>query len=288
MYAELHARSAFGFLEGASLPEELVAECAKLDIPAMALVDTDNVSGAPRFYKAAMKAGIRPHIGAEITAAAGGRYVLLVENRTGYQNLCRLISTMKLRSAKGTAAATEGEFRQYASGLVSIADGSQPVATLVDIYGPGNVYAELQRHLDRSGEVRNEYVKTLAAKWKLPMIATNGIRYAQPARRELMDVLTCVRHKTNIFEAGRLLERNAERYLKPPPAMRRLFAEAPEAIASALDLSSRLRFTLADLGYEFPRYPVACGETMDSVRRTHTMAGAFGRYGSCHESLPAD
>lgn len=283
MYAELHARSAFSFLEGASLPEELVAECARLEIPAMALVDTDNVSGAPRFYKAAMKAGIRPHIGAEITAAAGGRYVLLVENRTGYQNLCRLISTMKLRSAKGTAAATDGEFRRFASGLVAIADGSQPVATLVDIYGSGNVYAELQRHLDRTGEVRNEHVKTLAAKWKLPMIATNGVRYAQPARRELMDVLTCVRHKTNIFEAGRLLERNAERYLKPPPAMRRLFAEAPEAIAGALDLSSRLQFTLADLGYEFPRYPVARGETMDSVLRTHTMAGAFGRYGSHHE-----
>ena len=97
MYAELHARSAFSFLEGASLPEDLIAECARLEIPAMALVDTDNVSGAPRFYKAAKKAGIRPHIGAEITAAAGGRYVLLVETRAGYQNLCRLISTMKLR-----------------------------------------------------------------------------------------------------------------------------------------------------------------------------------------------
>src|SRR5258707_7620492 len=122
-------------------------------------------------------AGVRPDIGAEITAAAGGRYVLLVESRAGYKNLCRLISTMKLRSAKGTAAATEVEFRQYASGLISIADGSQPVETLVEIYGSGNVYAELQRHLDRSGEVRNERMKILAAKWKLAVIDTNGIRY---------------------------------------------------------------------------------------------------------------
>jgi len=98
MYAELHARSAFSFLEGASLPEDLVQQCVHLEIPAIALVDTDNVSGAPRFYMAAKKLGIRPHIGAEITAAAGGRYTLLVENRTGYQNLCRLISSMKLRS----------------------------------------------------------------------------------------------------------------------------------------------------------------------------------------------
>src|ERR1700735_144464 len=166
MYPELHARSAFSFLEGASLPEDLVHQCEQLKIPAMALVDTDNVSGAPRFYMAARKLGIRSHMGAEITAAAGGRYTLLVENRTGYQNLCRLISSMKLRSAKGTAAATEAEFRQYAPGLIALADGSQPVETLVGIYGPGNVYAELQRHLDRSGEVRNERVKGIAAKWK--------------------------------------------------------------------------------------------------------------------------
>ena len=125
MYAELHARSAFSFLEGASVPEELVSECVRMEIPAMALVDTDNISGAPRFYMAAKKAGIRPHIGAEVTAAAGGRYMLLVESRTGYQNLCRLITSMKLRCAKGKAAATEEEFRQYSKGLVCLTNGSQ-------------------------------------------------------------------------------------------------------------------------------------------------------------------
>lgn len=283
MYAELHARSAFSFLEGASLPEDLVAACARLEIPAMALVDTDNVSGAPRFYKEARKVGIRPHIGAEITAAAGGRYVLLVENRTGYQNLCRLISAMKMRSPKGKAAATEAEFRRYAQGLVCIADGSQPAETLIDIYGHGNVYAELQRHLHRDGEIRNERVKALAAQWKVPLIATNGVRYAEAGRRELMDVLTCVRHKTNVFEAGRLLERNAERHLKLPRQMHRLFADIPEAIAGAMELSDRLRFTLADLGYEFPRYPTKPGETMDSILWAQAMKGALERYGPHHE-----
>src|SRR5271154_3828502 len=123
LYVELHARSAFSFLEGASVPEDLIHQCAALDIPAMALVDTDNISGAPRFYMAAKKVGIRPHMGAEVTAAVGGRYTLLVENRTGYQNLCRLISSMKLRSEKGTAAASETEFRKYAQGLICVADG---------------------------------------------------------------------------------------------------------------------------------------------------------------------
>jgi error-prone DNA polymerase len=283
MYAELHARSAFSFLEGASLPEDLVHRCAQLEIPAMALVDTDNVSGAPRFYMAAKKLGIRPHIGAEITAEAGGRYTVLVENRTGYQNLCRLISSMKLRSEKGKAAATESEFRQYAKGLVCLADGLQPIELLLDIFGAGNVYAEIQRHLDREEEALNQRVRAMAEKWKLPLIASNGIRYAHPDHRELMDVLTCVRHKTTISEAGRLLERNAERHLKTHRAMSRLFQDAPEAIAGAAELSGRLQFTLADLGYEFPRYPIGPGETMDSVLRARTLAGALNRYGSKHE-----
>jgi error-prone DNA polymerase len=287
MYAELHGRSAFSFLEGASLPEDLVQECKRLEIPAMALVDTDNVCGAPRFYMAANKVGIRAHIGAEITAAAGGRYTLLVENRTGYQNLCRLITSMKLRSEKGKAAATEEEFRQYASGLVCLADGSQPVETLLDIFRAGNVYAEMQRHLDRAGEVKNQRVLDLAAKWKLQLIASNGIRYAHPGKRELMDVLTCVRNKVTIAEAGRLLERNAERYLKTPRQMSRLFKDMPQAIAGAAELSQRLQFTLKDLGYKFPRYPVPPGETMDSFLRARTLEGAMGRYGSNHKKAYA-
>ncbi len=283
MYVELHARSAFSFLEGASLPEDLVHQCAQLEIPAMALLDTDNVSGAPRFYMAAKKVGIEPHMGAEITAAAGGRYTLLVENRTGYQNLCRLISSMKLRSEKGKAAATEAEFRQYSQGLIALADGSQPFEKLIDIYGAGNVYAEVQRHLIRSEEAANQRVMEMARLNNLPVIATNGVRFAHPKKRPLMDVLTCTRHKTNVMEAGRLLEQNSERYLKSPAMMRRLFRDTPDAIGNALELSSRLQFTLADLGYEFPRYPVPTGETMDSYLRAQTLKGALGRYGPHHE-----
>ena len=123
MYIELHARSAFSFLEGASVPEDLIDACARLDMPAMALLDTDNLSGAPRFYMAAKKAGIRAHTGAEVTTR-NGRHVLLVENRTGYQNLCQLITSMKLRSPKGKAAASEEEFRRHAGGLIALAPGT--------------------------------------------------------------------------------------------------------------------------------------------------------------------
>lgn len=283
MYAELHSRSAFSFLEGASIPEDLVQEASDLGLPAIALVDVDNVSGAPRFYIAAKKTGVRPIIGAEVTAAAGGRYTLLVENRTGYQNLCRLITSMKLRSEKGKAAASEEEFRCYASGLVCLSDGSHPTQTLLDIFGAGNIYAEMQRHLLREDEVQNERVKEIARCFKLPLIATNGVRYAHRQSRALMDVLTCTRHKTTMEEAGRLLERNAERHIKSPASMQRLFSTTPRAIAETVELANRLQFTLADLGYEFPKYPVRPNETMDSILRIHTLAGARERYGSNNE-----
>src|SRR5262249_24758353 len=101
MYTELHARSAFSFLEGSSLPEEMVSVCAEHGMEAMAVLDRDGVYGAPRFYKAAEKANIHAHIGAEVTSPEGWRYPLLVESRQGYQNLCRVITQMKLRSKKG-------------------------------------------------------------------------------------------------------------------------------------------------------------------------------------------
>src|SRR5207245_5654538 len=118
MYIERHARSAFSFLEGASLPEELAALGAELNIPAMALLDRDGVYGAPRFHLAAKKAGIRAHVGAEVTSTTGFRYPLLAETREGYQNLCRLLTRMKLRAPKGKGAVTESEIAQYARGLI--------------------------------------------------------------------------------------------------------------------------------------------------------------------------
>src|SRR5258706_5321454 len=120
IYVELHARSAFSFLEGSSTPEELVARAVELKQPALALLDHDNVSGAARFHMAAKKAGIRAHIGAEVTCTDGNRYPLLAESRTGYQNLCRLITRIKLRAKKGEGAATLEEFAEFSAGLVCL------------------------------------------------------------------------------------------------------------------------------------------------------------------------
>ncbi|HSB13440.1 MAG TPA: error-prone DNA polymerase, partial [Bryobacteraceae bacterium] len=240
-------------------------------------------------------AGIRALIGAEITSVENCRYSLLAENRTGYQSLCRLITKMKLRAKKGEAAATPEDLAEHAAGLICLTGGEEgPLALalrggpeegrrcaerLVSIFGKGNVYAEVQRHYDREEEARNQAVAGLG----LPLVACNGVSHAREEQRELLDVLTCVRHKTTIHEAGRLLAKNSERHLKTPAAMKRLFAGLPEAIHNAEELAARIEFTLANLGYQFPHYPVPAGETMNSFLRKLTEECARNRYRPYHE-----
>src|SRR3984957_20679745 len=157
-YVELRARSGFSFLEGGCVPEELAGACAKLGMPAMALADRNGVYGAPRFHMAAEKAGVRAHIGAEISCTNGLSYPLLAETRAGYQNLCRLITRMKLRAKKGEGAATLDELAEFSNGLICIT--RHPDERLLDIFGKRHgkhhLYAELQRHSMRGEEAENQ------------------------------------------------------------------------------------------------------------------------------------
>ncbi|MBV8515378.1 MAG: PHP domain-containing protein, partial [Acidobacteria bacterium] len=300
MYIELHARSAFSFLEGSSIPEEMVEVCAERGMGAMAMLDRDGVFGAPRFYHAAVKKGIRAHIGAEITTPEGWRFPVLVESRAGYQNLCRAITLMKLRDKKGEGSLAGEELGAYANGLVCLTGGeegplayalasggiaraTQAVEQLCEIFGRGNVYVELQRHFCREEEARNQAAIEIARELSLPLLATNCASYAQPQQRELLDVFTCIRHHRNLANAGRLLTRNAERHLKNSAEMARLFADLPEAIANTVALSSRLEFSLHDLGYEFPKYPVPDGGTEMEFLRARTHDGRIRRYGAENE-----
>jgi error-prone DNA polymerase len=323
MYIELHARSAFSFLEGASLPETLIANCANLNMPAMALLDRDGVYGSPRFHMAAKKIGLKAHIGAEVTAFCGAseprsrhpersegsrhssdpfRLPLLVSSRAGYQNLCRMITKMKLRAAKGEGAVHEEELQAHAEGLICLtgdADGPlalalknggmdaarDSVARLTTIFGHNNVYVELQRHFHRQQEARNRAALDIARSLRLPLLATNGICYATAHERELCDVFTALRHHRTLAGAGRLLARNSERHLKSPLEMQALFSDLPEAIANTVELSSRLEFTFKDLGYEFPKYPVPEGESMNSFLEKRTWEGFYERYGRTSPDL---
>src|SRR6185436_14120400 len=194
-YVELHARSAFSFLEGASLPETLALACVERALPGMALLDRNGAYGAPRFHIAAKKLGIRAYIGAEVSLGTPHERApllpLLAESREGYQNLCRLISLTKLRADKHDfTAATIEEIQQHAGGVVCLTgDECGPLAQalreggmhagrrllqqLVFSFGAQNVYVELQRHFDPEQEARNEAAVALARELRLPLLATN-------------------------------------------------------------------------------------------------------------------
>ena len=247
---------------------------------------------------------MRAHIGAEVTSAAGWRFPVLVETRAGYQNLCRLITRMKLRARKGEGHVSDEEVGERAAGLICLTGGKEGpleyaltrggvengiahVRQLCEIFGRGNVYVELQRHFDRAEEARNHAAVEIARKLGLPLLATNGVCYAQPERREVLDVFTCLRHHRTLETAGRLLGRNSERYLKSPEEMARLFADLPEAIANTQLVSARLQFDLQDLGYEFPKYPVSGGKSQAHFLRERTLEGMIYRYGPDNEKARA-
>ena len=233
-YVEFHARSAFSFLEGASLPEFLIQRAAELEMPAIALLDRNGVYGAPRFHMEGKKRGVRAHIGAEVAVSDLGerlraasylphqwpvepvRVPLLAESRTGYKNLCRLITRSKLReSTKAEGAARTNDLEEFGTGLVCLTGGSEgPLAValahggydaalksverLVSIFGPKNVYVEVQRHFDREEEHRNRAAIRIARSLNLPLLATGGVNYATEYEREILDVFTCIQHSTGL------------------------------------------------------------------------------------------
>ena len=313
-YVELHARSAFSFLEGASLPEFLMGRAADLELPAIALLDRNGVYGAPRFHTEGKKRGVRAHIGAEIAVSDLGprlrpasylphqhpsepaRLPLLAESRRGYQNLCRLTTQLKLReNTKAEGSALCSDIGQYSKGLVCLTGGDEgPLAAalatggydaarkaverLVQIFGLKNVYVELQRHFDREEEHRNRAAVRIARTLNLPLLATGGVNYATPYEREVLDIFTCIRTRATLDSAGRLLSRNGERHLRSAREMQELFCDYPEALSNTRELSSRLQFEMANLGYEFPAYPVPEGETMDSFLRKQVEEGIRRRY----------
>jgi error-prone DNA polymerase len=324
-YVELHAGSAFSFLRAASFPEQLAEAAAELSMPALALLDRNGVYGAQRFSVAAGEQNIRPIIGCELEMEDGGILPLLAENRTGYKNLCELLTQAHLRSEKGKCAVRWNELPQFAEGLIALFGSGSACALacnirhlaecttnvrdilhvkevsgegtvnstrgacapqnsadraqfLINVFGRENVFVEIQRRLLRGEERINRQLLDLARAYRLSILATNGVQYAKPYGREVLDVFTCIREHTHLDAAGKLLTQNSERHLKSDGEMRDLFRDLPEAIENTSHLAERLTFALENLGYEFPEYPVPAGHTMDSFLRTIVWFGAQQRY----------
>lgn len=299
-YIELHANSAFSFLRGGSDPAALVEAAAGAGLSAMALCDRDGVYGAPRFFKAARAAGLRPIVGAELSLRGGGVLPVLVASQGGYRNLCRLLTRGQLRGGKGETVFDLEETGAFAEGLVALtgdafegclagvrrADWPERLRALRGAFpGPEQLYVELNHHLRRGDPARVRALADLAESEGLPVLATNAVRYATRKQRVVSDVFTCLREHTHLDAAGRRLSRNAERHLKAGTEMRELFCGQPEAIRNTRVLAERLEFSLENLGYEFPRYKVPPGETMDGFLRKLTWFGAEQRYGSLSRAI---
>jgi error-prone DNA polymerase len=280
-YVELHCRSAFSFLRGASTPEQLAQRAAQLQMPAAALCDRDGVYGAPRFFSQARELGMRPIVGAELTMEDQTILPVLVQSRAGYENLCQLLTRAHLRNEKGKCSVRWDELPEFANGLVALAQLSQAsrMGELFATFGQNHLFMELQRHRIRGEERANQARLDLARLFRIPLLATNGVLYATEEKRRVQDVFTCIRHHTHLDAAGTLLEQNGERYLKTGAQMCELFCDLPEAIDNTMRLAERLDFTLENLGYEFPSFPVPPGQTMDSWLEKQAFAGAIKRYG---------
>ena len=314
-YAELRAASAFSFLNGASLPEDLADTAAALDLPAMALVDTNGLSGAPRFFKAAKQAGIKPLVGAEVVlderpalprqrrgplglvppplppGISPPRLTLLVENQRGYRNLCSLLTAAARGKPKGQAAATWEEIAAHAEGLHVLTGGEESVVTraltsrdaggldaaakeldrLLALF-PGRLHVELQRHLLRGEEHANRALIDLARARRLPLLATNGVRYAKRRDKDLFDVLTCIRHHTHLDAAGTKLHAGRERHLKCAADMQALFSDLPGALEESAALAARLssRWTTSATAFRTTR-------SRRARRRRRPFAASRGR-----------
>ena len=315
-YIELHAASAFSFLQAASQPEDLIRQAGELDMAAMALLDHNGVYGSARFHTSAKRNNIRAHVGAEVSIhSLGSRLTpypwlphedkdepaslsLLCESRTGYHNLCQIITKFKLKQKdKAPRAAALHDLEQHSSGLICLTGGEEgPLAAaitkggeqlgrktverLIRVFGKNNVYVELQRHQQREEEWRNQVCLSIACSLSLPVIATNGVRYATSYDREIFDLFSAIRHHVELDQAGLFLASNGQRHVRSAREMIALFKDLPHATRNTAELSSRLTFELNDLGYEFPRYPVPETDSMDSFLRKRVEEGVSIRYGA--------
>ncbi|HHV70398.1 error-prone DNA polymerase [Brucella intermedia] len=292
-FFEMAAASNFSFLCGASHPQELVLQAHALGLSGIGIADRNTLAGVVRAHAAWKefrdKSDFRLFIGCRLSFTDGTPdMVVYPRDRAAYGQLCRLLTEGKTR------AATKGEChlewsdllfraRQFQIAVFPPEDDRPDFADrLADIakVAPGSVWLALAMpHQGQDGR-RAERIARFAAEANVPLIATNDVLYHHPARRALQDVLTATRHYTTVFTAGRLLEKNAERHLKPPKEMLRLFRDYPEAVAATADFAAPITFRLDELKYAYPDEPIPPGKTARQHLHDLTWEGAARHYGA--------
>ncbi len=293
-YAALWCKSNFSFLEGASRPDELVEEAHRSGLDALALVDRDGVYGVVRAFQKARELGMHLIVGSELTLEHGAHVVALAADRAGYSNLCGLISAGRLRSEKGSCTIRWDELFALSRGLIALFDGrfeadvdaasaDRAERELAAVFGD-RCYALVARHR-RAEELEREIRRRERAReLGIRVVAANEVLYHRPDRRRVQDILTCIRHGTNVASAGRLLQPNAEHDLKSPHAFAELFVDDPSAREATREIAARCTFSLADLRYRYPSERLPDGTTSAQWLRKLVLDGAHERYGA---SIPS-
>lgn len=287
-YTPLWCKSVYSFLEGASHPEELVEEAYRLGLPSLALTDRDGVYGIVRAHKTAEELGVHLITGAEITLEDASRIVLLAADRDGYANLCGLITLGRLRSPKGSSQVTLDEICAHAPGLIALwggagsllageADPKTAAGVLGEAFGD-RLYALLTRHRESGDQRREHRVRGRARRYGMPLAAGMETLYHARPRRDLQDVLTCIRHGVTLSTAGRILHPNAEHALRPPEGFARLYADDPGAVARSVEIAQRCRFSLRQLRYVYPSERLPDGTASGDYLRGLVLKGARSRY----------
>ncbi|GAA0639821.1 error-prone DNA polymerase [Sphingomonas ursincola] len=298
-FAELVCATNYSFLRGASHPADMVARALELGLAGVGIADRNTVAGVVRAHialrdahKAAAEIGAPPPalrllVGARLVFADGTPDIIAYPaTRHGWGRLTRLLTTGNLRAAKGDCVLHLPDLLEFCDDLLLIVIASPGDAPLLGTLGqaaPGRVWIGVT--MPRRGADRRRLARLmrLSADTGVPLLATNDALYAEPAQRPLHDVLTCIQAGTTIAEAGRLLEANAERHIKPADEMARLFADCPDAIAQTLRLMERVTFTLDDLRYQYPLEPVPEGWEPQAWLEHMVLEAARERYG---EELP--
>ena len=282
---ELQVATNFSFLQGASHPQELALRAAALGHGAIGITDRNTLAGIVRAYDGCNLAKIRLVVGCRLDLQDAPSLLCYPQDRAAYGRLCSLLTLGKRRTEKGKCQLTYADILEHRTGqhLVALAperiDGDFADFLRTFHNDVGNTAHLAASHLYRGDDIRRiRQLAALAAAHHLPLIATNDVLYHVPERRPLQDVMTCIREHVTIEEAGFRLLANAERHLKSPEEMRRLFRHWPEALENAARLADSCRFSLDELRYEYPSEPVPEGSTPQQELERLTWIGATRRY----------
>jgi error-prone DNA polymerase len=283
-YVELQVTTHFSFLTGVSSCDELFAQAALLGLSALGIADRNSLAGIVRAHEAAKATGIRAIIGCRLELRDGTVLLAYPTDRAAYGRLCRLLTIGKRRAGKGACELAWEDVAAHAEGLVAILVPDLPDETcatrlqrLRKTFGDRAYLALTLRRRPRD-QLRLHDLSQLSQRLAVPTVATNDVLYHEPGRRMLQDVVTCIREHRTIDNLGFRRERYADRHLKPPAEMARLFSRWPEAVARSAEIAERCQFSLDELRYEYPNEVSGPGAVAQETLARLTWEGADQRY----------